>query len=131
MKRSLEKATQHTVVIKTNGTMYRDDYEPLDLTAKNVLSALLVFMDTHANTIQIGGDTLEELLKRTKYSEGTIRKALVRLNKIGLAEKTGLRGEYIVNPLFAIKGSEDKVWDMYKLIEVQRTLSQGTRIHNG
>ena len=109
--------TDKSVELKVNGSLYVDCYMNLDGTAKHVINAILKYMDNDTNLIQIGGDTLQAIIDLTEYNEGTIRKAMVRLNKFSIAEKTNLRGEYIVNPLFAIKGNDISVWNTYRSLE--------------
>lgn len=117
VKTSVNRNTGKSVELLVNGSMYVDCYMNLDGTAKHVINAILKYMGDDSNLIQIGGDTLNAIIELTEYNEGTIRKAMVRLNKFGLAEKTNLRGEYIVNPSFAVKGNEKLVWDTYGSIE--------------
>lgn len=106
------------VMIKTTSLLYQDKFVGLGKTEKNVLFGMIRLMEDDMNTIQVGGDTLEQLCVDTGYSKQVIR------NKLGslypLIEKTSLRGEYVINPLFAIKGNPDKVWKTYELIDKER-----------
>lgn len=105
------------IIFKVSGSMFKEHYKLLDNTSRNVLNNLFVVMERDMNLVHIGGDTLDKLERLTGYSEGTIRKAMVVLNKFHLAEKTSLRGEYIINPMLAVKGDERMVWEMYNKIE--------------
>ena len=113
-KKKVDVNTKLDVVLKVNGKMYNEVYVNLRHTDKNVLSAMLKYMDNDLNTIQVSGDTLVALMGYTGYQMQTTRDSVVRLQKCKLVEGTGLRGEYIVNPLFAVKGNEDKIWEHYK-----------------
>lgn len=103
--------------LKVYGKMYADVYLGLDNTAKTVLGAILPVVDDD-NLVQIGGRTLQFVLETTGYEENTVRKQLVKLNKSGILEKTNLRGEYILNPAFAVAGDEDEAWKMYGIVEM-------------
>lgn len=104
------------VIFKVGGDMFKEHYKFLDNTSKNVLNNLFVVMERDMNLVHIGGSTLSRLVELTGYNEGTIRKAMVVLNKFHLAEKTSLRGEYIINPLLAVKGDENLVWNVYRKV---------------
>ena len=105
------------VILKAGGSMFCNQFMDIDNTSRKVLNNLFLEIEKDTNLVQIGGATMTSLVGRTGYSEGTIRKAMVVLNKFKLAEKTNLRGEYIVNPLFAVKGNEELVWQVYGKIE--------------
>ena len=82
-----------------------------------VLLEILKHIDDDTNLLQIGGNTLLAITTSSGYSEKAIRNSLSKLNKAGLCERTNLRGEYIVNPLFAVAGNEDSVWNAYSKVE--------------
>ena len=111
--------TLKDIVVKASGSLYQDKFVGLGKTEKNILLSLIRLMDDDMNTVQVGGDTLEEVCRETGYGKQVVR------NKLGslypLLEKTGLRGEYIVNPLFAIKGNETSVWKVYHKIELDKS----------
>ena len=112
---SAEYNTKCKVVLMTDGELYKDYFIQVGQTSKNVMLAILKYMECDLNTICVGGDTLDLLVGHTGYSEQTIRDNLRKLHP--MLEKTGVRGEYIVNPMFATKGNEKAVWDMYEEIE--------------
>ena len=116
-----------SILLKVDGSMFNNQYMDIGSTSRIVLSNLFRLMDKDTNLIQIGGETLTDICMNTKYSEGTVRKAMVELNKFKLAEKTDLRGEYIINPLLAIKGNEFAVFDTYKMIEKSLSGRTGER----
>ncbi len=103
--------------IKVNGTMYSGVFMKLGGTEMKVLLEILKHIEPNTNLLQIGGDTLLAITVSSGYSEKVVRNSLSKLNKSGLCERTSLRGEYIVNPVFAIAGCEDSVWGMYQKIE--------------
>lgn len=109
--------TKDVVSLVIDGSMYNDNYMDIDNTAKTVLDGILKYMTSGTNLIHIGGEQLQSIISFTGYTEGTVRKAVVRLNASNIVEKTTIRGEYIVNPLFAYKGDNDRVWLSYKSIE--------------
>jgi len=113
--------TKKGVELKVHGELYNKLFVRVVHTAKNIMLAILECMDDDMNTIQIGGDTLKQIKKITMYSEQTIRDNLRVLHPI--IEKTGqIRGEYIVNPTFAVKGSEELVWLNYTRINKLKSL---------
>ena len=105
------------LVINTNGSMYSDVFLKLGGTEMKVLLEILKHIDDGTNLVQIGGEYLLLIMINSGYSEKAIRNSLSKLNKVGICERTNLRGEYIVNPLFAVAGSEESVWRMYSRIE--------------
>lgn len=116
-KVNVSSETKDKVTLLVGGSMYSDEYMKLDNTAKTVLDSILKYISNGTNIIHIGGDTLVSMCKFTGYQEQTIRKAIVRLNDSCILEKTTIRGEYIVNPLFAYKGDESRVWLSYSEVE--------------
>ena len=85
---------------------------------KKVMLSILKYMIADFNIININGSTLKSISNETSMSESHIRNSISRLKKLYLIEPTrDFRGEYIVNPTFAFKGSESKVWHTYGLIE--------------
>lgn len=115
IKKGVYSNSTKDVLVKVQGSLYHKFFVPMGKTEKNVLLSMLTLIDDDLNTIQVGGDTLTELVNLTGYNEQSIRNKLRNLHP--LIEKTSLRGEYIVNPLFAVKGSETQVWNNYKRIE--------------
>jgi len=107
------------VMLKVNGTIYMSEYVKLGQTAKTVISGLLKHMNNDTNLFYVGGDTLKKLVAHTGYSDATIRNQVSKIVKTNLIEHTSLRGEYIVNPLFAVKGDEKLVWKSYERIEIE------------
>jgi len=120
-KITVESNAKKGVWLRVHGELYNNAFVRVGHTAKNVMLAILECMDDDMNTIQIGGDTLKKLKKITRYSEQTIRDNLRVLHP--MLEKTGqIRGEYIVNPTFAVKGSEELVWMNYTRINKNKQL---------
>lgn len=115
VRQDAEYNTDSFVAIKTKGSLYRDKFTSLSDGEKKVLMAILDFCDNDLNTIQVSGDVATAMEDAYNIKIKTIRNVLPKLYPI--VEKTHLRGEYIVNPLFAVKGSEDSVWRMYNKIE--------------
>ena len=91
-----------------------------------ILQSILRYCGMNSNLIHIGGDTLEAICKDTGYTPESIRNALANIKKTHLIESTGLRGGYIVNPLYAIKGDYAEVWATYQTIENQLRQSNGS-----
>lgn len=114
--------TESYVAIKTKGSLYRDKFTSLSDGEKKVLMALLDFCDNDLNTIQVGGDVANAIEDTYSIKVKTIRNVLPKLYPI--VEKTHLRGEYIINPMFAVKGNEDSVWRMYSKIESELKVLQ-------
>ena len=119
IKSEVTKNTCKEVVLKVDGSLYREYFMSVGQTSKNVMLAILKYMDDDMNTIQVNGDTLDAIIDHTGYNKQVVRNQLVKLKP--LIERTNLRGEYIVNPMFAVKGNKDKVWKMYSKIERYRT----------
>jgi len=103
--------------IKIDGSMYSEVFMKLGGTEMKVLLEILKHIESNTNLLQIGGDTLLAITVSSGYSEKVVRNSLSKLNKSGLCERTNLRGEYIVNPIFAVSGCEDSVWRMYANVE--------------
>jgi hypothetical protein len=119
--------TNGSVKLMVNNNAYKDVYMKLRGTERKVFDAIMKFMDRDTNLIQIGGGTLKALIDETEYKEETVRKAVSALKKVYAIEGTDLRGEYIVDPCIAVKGSEEEVWKTYQQIEYRLT----NRDHNG
>jgi len=103
--------------------LYKTVYSPLTAGVKVVLQAILSYTDSGTNLISIGGDTLEAIAEQTRFTKEGVRNAVAILKKANLIESTGLRGEYIVNPMFAIRGDYLEAWGSYQKIEGQRRQS--------
>ena len=112
---NVTRNTNKAVSLKVAGSLYKTYFISIGQTSKNVMLAILKYMDDDMNTIQVGGDTLTAISEHCGYNDQVIRNQLKKL--FPLLEKTNLRGEYIVNPQFAVKGNEELVWDMYNKIE--------------
>ena len=98
--------------------MYKAFEEKTTGSEKKVMLAILKLMAKDLNVITIGGKTLLEIMDETGMSESHIRNSVSKLKSLFLIEPTGvLRGEYIVNPTFAIKGDIRKVWRFYGELE--------------
>ena len=102
-------------------------YRKLTAGEKAVLQSLLKFCSDHVNLIHIGGETLEALCLDTGYTSTSIRNAVTKIKRAHLIEPTGLKGEYIINPLYAIKGNYSSVWRTYQVIESQLRQSKGNK----
>jgi len=114
--KSKDQDSNGKVELKTAGSLYKNEYVLLGHTAKQILAAILKYMEADLNTIHIGGETLKNIMEYTGYNEQVIRNHLRELYP--LIEKTRqIRGEYIINPTFAVKGSEQAVWDFYRTLE--------------
>ncbi len=121
----MEESEMNEVIIYTDSKLYNGAHMELDLTARKILGVMLRLMGTDTNLVSMNTKKIAIVSKDTGYSESTIRKALVRLNKCGLAEKTDKRGKYIVNPTFATKGDTNNAHYMYEKIEIKlRTLKE-------
>ena len=121
VKISAETNTKCKVVLITDGTMYGDYFVEVGQTGKNVMLAILKYMECDMNTICIGGDTMELISKHTGYNTQSIRDQLKGLYP--MLEKSSVRGEYIVNPMFAYKGNIKDVYNTYELVEKERGYS--------
>jgi len=106
---------QEAVTLHIHSKLYKDVFSNLGNTSKRVMLVILSYMENDLNTIQVGGEVLDAMSKHTGYGAQTIRNQLAKLYP--LLEKTNLRGEYIVNPLFAVKGNEESVWKFYRGLE--------------
>lgn len=122
IKRDVKCGTNKRVELKVKNDIYCNEYIGLGKTDKCVIAAVLMLIENDMNTIFIGGDTLDELSSITGYNAQTIRDSVVRLSRLFLLERTSVRGEYIVNPLFAVKGNEKSVWDVYGRINNERSI---------
>ena len=111
--------TTKEVVLKIDSSLYIKNFIEVGQTGKNVMLAILKYMDNDTNLIQIGGDTLKLLVGHTGYSSQVIRNHLRCLYPM-LERTVSIRGEYIVNPIFAYKGYECEVWEVYCGIERER-----------
>jgi len=116
VRKDCENNTKKNVELKVNSDLYQNEFMKVGQTSKNVMLAILKYMDDDLNTIQIGGDTMECMMIHTGYNKQVIRNQLKVLFPI--IEKTGaIRGEYIVSPTFAVKGSEALAWESYASVE--------------
>ena len=113
------------VEIKTKGKLYNNYFIGLNKTQKNIMTIVLQLMEKDLNTITFLGDTLKEIMDKTGYTENTIRKNLSLLYPLIEPTKQSTR-EYIVNPMFAIRGDEAKIWKMYGSIERSRGNKEAT-----
>lgn len=112
------------ITILTSSSLYCS-YTALKAGEKAVFTALLRFMADGLNTIHIGGETLEALAKDTSFTRPSIRNAVSALKKVGLIEPTTLSGEYVINPLIAVKASDTGAWIHYQKIETQKRIHAG------
>ena len=114
--KSKQRESKGRVILKTDGSLYQKEFVRVGQTSKNIMLAILKYMEEDLNTIIISGETLKFIMQHTGYTEQVIRNHLRELYP--LIEKTRqIRGEYIVNPLFAIKGSEHAVWEFYSSLQ--------------
>jgi len=108
---------QRGVELMVKTKMYNIFEQEVSGTGKKLMLALLKLMDNDTNLIQINGVTLDTLLKTTGLSESQVRNKTSELKKYYLIESTGTRSEYIINPMFAVKGNASSVWRMYGKLE--------------
>ena len=114
---SVLKGTHGNIILKTSSSYYRA-YSNLRADDTKIMDAILQIATTNTNHFVASGQTLQALVDISKYSQGAVQNALVRLNELHLISRTNkISGEYIVNPLFAIKGSECAVWQFIQAVE--------------
>ena len=106
-----------SINLKTNGKLWKVFENKTSGTGKTVMLAIFRYMESDTNLITINGNTIIAIKNDTGMSESQIRNKVSELKKLHLIEATTIRGEYIVNPTLAIKGSSGKVWEMYSKIE--------------
>ena len=122
-KQKVDTNTKKDIVLKRKGNLYKKVLPKLRTDDKKILFSLLTFMTDNTNHIIVAGDTMQAVIKDTGFAEQTIKDSLSRLNKKGLIQgsKKLLPFEYIINPLFAIKGNERDIWEFQHNIECQLT----------
>ena len=116
LKQKVYKNTKGNILLKVNSTAYQS-YINLRSDDKSIMDSLLYLMGNNTNHLILLGDTLEALVEQCGYSKGTIRATIPRLTRLHLISKGTLPGEYIINPLFAIKGNECEIWKFLQTIE--------------
>mgnify|MGYP006883062210 CR=1 FL=1 len=117
-KKNADSGTDKFVVLNTKSSVYNKYYTSLSDSDKKILMALMDYCDNDMNTIQVSGNVGEAIESKYNIKVKTVQNAFKRLYP--LIEKTSLRGEYVINPLFAIKGNEDSVWRAYGKIELDK-----------
>ena len=116
LKRDVRTNTRGNVLIKINNSIY-DEYKDLRSDSKAIMDSILYLMSTDSNHLIIEGDTLEALSQHCGYTVSTIRRLVQDLTRVELLMKLSLPYEYIVNPLFAIKGRECDIWQFIQQVE--------------
>lgn len=107
-------------MINQNSKYYRLFELDVQGADKKVMLAILKYMGIDTNIINLVGDDLISICKEANVSKQQVRNATSRLVKLHLLESTKtLRGEYVVNPSFAWKGNEGRVWRFYEKLELQ------------
>lgn len=110
------RGSKGNIVLKTN-SLYYENYIDLRSDDKAIMDTLLYVTSTNTNHFVVANDTIDLIVRRSGYAESTIMNALTRLHSKDLIHTITLPYEYIVNPLFAIKGSECEVWQFIQLIQ--------------
>ena len=108
--------TRGNVTLLTNSS-YFNVYRDLRSTDKKVLDVIMQLVSADTNHIIVAGDTASEIRSRTKYSASTVRHSVSRLKQSNLLNKLQLPSEFILNPMFAYKGSKAKVWKFLLSVE--------------
>ena len=93
--------------------IYRSFVEHTIGAEKKVMMGILKYMEPDMNHVIINGETLVNIMNTTGLCKQQIRNCVTNLKKLHIIEPLRLRAEYIVNPLFAVKGNYDEVWKFY------------------
>ena len=106
------------VVLYIDNSAYRVFESDTSGTGKKVMLSIFKHMDKDTNLVCINGNTLDSIISDTGLSSQQVRDKVSELKKLELITPTGsMRAEYIVDPCLATKGSYEKVWRAYGLIE--------------
>lgn len=128
VKKSVKGSNKSLFRILQESTIYNNEFTSLTSGVKVVMLAIGHYATDNRNLIHLGGDTIKAVAEETGYTVPSVRNAITALNKCGIIEPTGLKGEYIINPMFALKGDYRAVWKFYQAIESQRRILMG---HSG
>lgn len=104
------------VLIKKDSDLY-SKMKDLTKAERSVLDFLIKEMAEDLNTVIIGRETRELLLKEASISRGTVSNVLSKLKEAGFIGKTVLPNEYVVSPLLAVSGSEFAIYRNLKRYE--------------
>ncbi len=110
------KGARGNILLKTTSNEY-NTYLALRSDDKAILDTLLYVSSTNTNHFIVANHTLDVIVEKSGYAKKTVLNALTRLETYSLIAKLDLAYEYIVNPLFAIKGSECDVWKFIQTIQ--------------
>ena len=127
-KKSVKGANKSLMRLNQDSSLYNNVFTSLTSGVKVVMLAIGHYATDNKNLIHLGGDTIKAVAEETGFTVPSVRNAITALNKCGIIEPTGLKGEYIINPLFALKGNFYAVWKFYQAIEAQRRILKG---HSG
>jgi len=109
------KGTRGRITLQTNNKAFKV-FKDLRSDDRRVLDSIMTYISTNTNHIIVDGDTLKLLKRDTGYTVATIRNSISRLKQSNLINKLQLDHEFIVNPLLAVKGDEQKVWEFIQMI---------------
>ena len=114
----VEAGTKGNILLKRNSNAYAD-YLQLRSDDKAVLDSILALMQTNSNHIILAGDTLLAVSEVSGYTVSSLRNPVARLAEMNFLQPVaqGVPAEYIVNPLFAIKGTESSIWSFIQAIQ--------------
>jgi len=107
------------ITVNFESSAYKNHFLQLSKGDRSIAMKIFEIIEPNMNTFQIGGRTMEWLSKELGVQDSSIRDAVSRMKKLFVVESTAVRGEYIVDPLIAYKGDQDKVWDNYSKIEME------------
>ena len=125
MKKTVKRGE---VTIKLDGKMY-EEYNGLRGDDRVILDALIFVMEKDTNRFVLDDKTLEVLKAQTGYVVGSIKNAMVRLVKTHIVDRLPDNGGYYINPTFAIKGSECKIWKFIQSIQYKGNVPREVTIN--
>ena len=119
-KKRVSTDTKGTIIIKRDGTIYKQQFKKLSSGETKLLGLILKYMSTDTNHIILGGDTIKIIEKESAYNEKYILELASKLKrKHFLNYCKRFPREYIVNPTFATKGNEESIWQFIQTVEYQ------------
>ena len=125
----VQKGTYGRLTINRDNKLYYV-YKALRSDEKTIMDSILTYMDSASNIITVNGATLDAIVDDSGYSPKTVRNVLSLLCKTNLLESTlQLDREYIINPIFAIKGGNDiSVWQAYQSLHYNNNTPKDVRV---
>jgi hypothetical protein len=121
------KGSRGNYLVKGNSSLY-EDYLALRSDDKAIMDTLLSVATTDTNHFIAANDTLRVIAELSGYAPSTIMSSIKRLKALHLINSLQLPYEYVINPLFAIKGSECEIWKFIQTAEYYSDIPKSVHI---